>query len=155
MDWQCPLEEVKVGTGRKLYDKTFGTDQEQATKSIAVLTIGPVGNDALKAIEELEQENKCTGRIAHYDMRFLKPIDENILEEVGQNFSEVITVEDGAKNGGLGTAVMEWLNEHNHSIHVQRLALPDKFIEQGTVQQLRQLCRIDKDSIKREIEKRL
>ena len=155
MDWQCPLEEVKVGTGRKLYDKTFGTDQEKAAKSIAVLTIGPVGNDALKAIEELEQENKCTGRIAHYDMRFLKPIDENILEEVGQNFSEVITVEDGAKNGGLGTAVMEWLNEHNHSIHVQRLALPDEFIEQGTVQQLRQLCGIDKDSIKREIEERL
>ena len=155
VDWQCPLEEVKVGTGRKLYDKTFGTDQEKAAKSIAVLTIGPVGNDALKAIEELEQENKCTGRIAHYDMRFLKPIDENILEEVGQNFSEVITVEDGTKNGGLGTAVMEWLNEHNHSIHVQRLALPDEFIEQGTVQQLRQLCGIDKDSIKREIEKRL
>lgn len=90
-----------------------------------------MGHDALKAIEELEQENKCTGRIAHYDMRFLKPIDENILEEVGQNFSEVITVEDGKQERWTETAVMEWLNEHNHSIHVQRLALPDEFIEQG------------------------
>ena len=155
VDWRCPLEEVKVGTGRKLYDKTLGTEHKDCTKNIAILTIGPIGNDAQKAIEEIEQEGKYTGRIALYDMRFLKPIDENILEEVGKNFSEIITIEDGVINGGLGTTVIEWLNEHNKKIHVQRLGLPDHFIEQGTVAELRELCGFDKYSIKQEIEKRL
>ena len=155
VDWRCPLEESKVGTGRKLYDKTLGNKHKDRTKNIAILTIGPIGNDAQKAIEEIEQEGKYTGRIALYDMRFLKPIDENILEEVGKNFSEIITIEDGVINGGLGTTVIEWLNEHNKNIHVQRLGLPDHFIEQGTVAELRELCGFDKYSIKQEIEKRL
>ena len=139
VDWRCPLEEIKVGTGRKLYDKTLGNEHKDCTKNIAILTIGPIGNDAQKAIEEIEQEGKYTGRIALYDMRFLKPIDENILEEVGKNFSEIITIEDGVINGGLGTTVIEWLNEHNKNIHVQRLGLPDHFIEQGTVTELREI----------------
>ncbi len=155
VDWRCPLEEIKVGTGRKLYDKTLGNKHKDRTKNIAILTIGPIGNDAQKAIEEIEQEGKYTGRIALYDMRFLKPIDENILEELGKNFSEIITIEDGVINGGLGTTVIEWLNEHNKNIHVQRLGLPDHFIEQGTVAELRELCGFDKYSIKQEIEKRL
>ena len=155
VDWCCPLEELKVGTGRKLYDKTLGNEHKDCTKNIAILTIGPIGNDSQKAIEEIEQESKYTGRIALYDMRFLKPIDENILEEVGKNFSEIITIEDGVINGGLGTTVIEWLNEHNKKIHVQRLGLPDHFIEQGTVAELRELCGFDKYSIKQEIEKRL
>ena len=155
VDWRCPLEEIKVGTGRKLYHKTLGNEHKDCTKNIAILTIGPIGNDAQKAIEEIEQEGKYTGRIALYDMRFLKPIDENILEEVGKNFSEIITIEDGVINGGLGTTVIEWLNEHNKNIHVQRLGLPDHFIEQGTVAELRELCGFDKYSIKQEIEKRL
>lgn len=155
VDWRCPLEEIKVGTGHKLYDKTLGNEHKDCTKNIAILTIGPIGNDAQKAIEEIEQEGKYTGRIALYDMRFLKPIDENILEEVGKNFSEIITIEDGVINGGLGTTVIEWLNEHNKNIHVQRLGLPDHFIEQGTVTELRELCGFDKYSIKQEIEKRL
>lgn len=155
VDWCCPLEELKVGTGRKLYDKTLGNEHKDCTKNIAILTIGPIGNDAQKAIEEIEQEGKYTGRIALYDMRFLKPIDENILEEVGKNFSEIITIEDGVINGGLGTTVIEWLNKHNKNIHVQRLGLPDHFIEQGTVAELRELCGFDKYSIKQEIEKRL
>lgn len=155
VDWRCPLEEIKVGTGRKLYDKTLGNEHKDCTKNIAILTIGPIGNDAQKAIEEIEQEGKYTGRIALYDMRFLKPIDENILEEVGKNSSEIITIEDGVINGGLGTTVIEWLNEHNKNIHVQRLGLPDHFIEQGTVAELRELCGFDKYSIKQEIEKRL
>ena len=155
VDWRCPLEEIKVGTGRKLYDKTLGNEHKDCTKNVAILTIGPIGNDAQKAIEEIEQEGKYTVRIALYDMRFLKPIDENILEEVGKNFSEIITIEDGVINGGLGTTVIEWLNEHNKNMHVQRLGLPDHFIEQGTVAELRELCGFDKDSIKQEIEKRL
>ena len=155
VDWRCSLEEIKVGTGHKLYDKTLGNEHKDCTKNIAILTIGPIGNDAQKAIEEIEQEGKYTGRIALYDMRFLKPIDENILEEVGKNFSEIITIEDGVINGGLGTTVIEWLNEHNKNIHVQRLGLPDHFIEQGTVAELRELCGFDKYSIKQEIEKRL
>lgn len=155
VDWRCPLEEIKVGTGRKLYDKALGNEHKDCTKNIAILTIGPIGNEAQKAIEEIEQEGKYTGCIALYDMRFLKPIDENILEEVGKNFSEIITIEDGVINGGLGTTVIEWLNEHNKNIHVQRLGLPDHFIEQGTVAELRELCGFDKYSIKQEIEKRL
>ena len=152
VDWECPFEEIKVGIGRKLYDKTI---RNFAENNVAVLTIGPIGNDALSAIKEIEQEGKYKGRIAHYDMRFLKPIDESILEEVGKNFKHIITIEDGVRNGGLGTAVMEWLNDHEYFPHIQRLGIPDKFIEQGTVQQLRQICGIDKENIKQQIENKL
>ena len=152
MDWECPFEEIKVGIGRKLYDKTI---RNFAENNVAILTIGPIGNDALSSIKEIEQEGKYKGRIAHYDMRFLKPIDESILEEVGKNFKHIITIEDGVRNGGLGTAVMEWLNDHEYFPHIQRLGIPDKFIEQGTVQQLRQICGIDKENIKQQIENKL
>ena len=152
VDWECPFEEIKVGIGRKLYDKTIRNFTEN---NVAILTIGPIGNDALSSIKEIEQEGKYKGRIAHYDMRFLKPIDESILEEVGKNFKHIITIEDGVRNGGLGTAVMEWLNDHEYFPHIQRLGIPDKFIEQGTVQQLRQICGIDKENIKQQIENKL
>ena len=96
-DWRCPLEEVKVGTGRKLHE---GTD-------VAVLSIGPIGNNVTEAIEKIG--NKVS--VAHYDMRFLKPIDEQILDEVGRKFKRVITIENGVKKGGLGSAVLEWMIE--------------------------------------------
>jgi 1-deoxy-D-xylulose-5-phosphate synthase len=144
VDWKCPLSEIKVGTGRKLKD---GTD-------LAVLTIGPIGNDAALAIAEAEKEQTDKGQsfsVAHYDMRFLKPLDDNILEEVATHFKKIITIEDGVRNGGLGSAILEWMDDHHFSPEIIRMGLPDKFVEHGTVDQLHQLVGIDKDNIKREI----
>lgn len=136
-DWRCPLEEIKVGTGRKLHD---GDD-------VAVLTIGPMGNNAMRAIEQLGSE----ASVALYDMRFLKPIDENILEEVGKKFKRIITVENGAIKGGLGSAVLEWMNDHGYTPKVKRLGLPDNFVEHGTVKELQHIVGIDEDGIKKAI----
>ena len=136
-DWRCPLEEIKVGTGRKLHD---GDD-------VAVLTIGPMGNNAMRAIEQLDSE----ASVALYDMRFLKPIDENILEEVGKKFKRIITVENGAIRGGLGSAVLEWMNDHGYTPKVKRLGLPDNFVEHGTVKELQHIVGIDEDGIKKAI----
>ena len=136
-DWRCPMEEIKVGTGRKLHD---GDD-------VAVLTIGPMGNNAMRAIEQLGSE----ASVALYDMRFLKPIDENILEEVGKKFKRIITVENGAIRGGLGSAVLEWMNDHGYTPKVKRLGLPDKFIEHGTVKELQHIVGIDEEGIKKAI----
>ena len=139
-DWRCPFEEIKVGTGRKLHD---GSD-------VAVLSIGPIGNNVTRAIEQLKFENEGIS-VAHYDMRFLKPIDENILEEVGRNFKHVITVENGVIKGGLGSAVLEWMNDHGYTPRVQRLGLPDSFVEHGTVKELMHIVGIDEEGIKKAI----
>jgi len=142
-DWKCPLEEVKVGTGRKLRD---GDD-------VAILSIGPCGNDAAKAIDEINQEaqySNCKLRsIAHYDMRFLKPLDENLLHEIGKKFKRIVTLEDGVRNGGLGSAVLEWMEDHGYYPEIIRLGLPDKFVEQGTVDELKKICGIDVSGIKK------
>jgi 1-deoxy-D-xylulose-5-phosphate synthase len=84
-------------------------------------------------------------------MRFLKPLDDNILEEVATHFKKIITIEDGVRNGGLGSAILEWMDDHHFSPEIIRMGLPDKFVEHGTVDQLHQLVGIDKDNIKREI----
>jgi 1-deoxy-D-xylulose-5-phosphate synthase len=139
-DWRCPLEEIKVGTGRKLHD---GDD-------IAVLSIGPIGNNVTRAIEQLKIEDGKIS-VAHYDMRFLKPIDEEILEEVGKKFKKVITVENGARQGGLGSAVLEWMNDHGYTPKVTRLGLPDNFVEHGTVKELQHIVGIDEEGIKKAI----
>ena len=139
-EWRCPLEEIKVGTGRKLHD---GDD-------VAVLTIGPMGNNAMRAIEQLKEEN-CKLKVALYDMRFLKPIDEDILEEVGKKFKRIITVENGMIRGGLGSAVLEWMNDHGYTPKVTRLGLPDNFIEHGTVKELQHIVGIDEEGIKKAI----
>ena len=135
-DWRCPFEEIPIGKGRKLHD---GDD-------IAILSIGPMGNNVTEAMARLAQEASAPS-IAHYDMRFLKPIDEDILEEVGQKFSRIITVENGAKKGGLGSAVLEWMNDHNYQPKVVRLGLPDSFVEHGTVAELQHIVGIDADGI--------
>ena len=135
-DWRCPFEEIKVGTGRKMQD---GSD-------VAVLSIGPMGNNVTKAIEILKQQGSSVS-VAHYDMRFLKPIDEIILEEVGRKFKRVITVENGARQGGLGSAVLEWMNDHDYAPKVIRLGLPDRFVEHGTVEELQKIAGIDEKSI--------
>ena len=157
VDWRNPMEEIKTGTGRKLKD---GDD-------IAVLTIGPIGNDAAKAIAELEAEYKeqCAASdeskeqcedcsegkplsIAHYDMRFLKPLDNSLLEEVGKKFKHIVTIEDGVRNGGMGSAVLEWMSDHGYQPTITRMGLPDDFVEHGTVNQLREIVHLDNNSIK-------
>ena len=145
-DWECPLKEIEVGTGRRLHD---GWD-------VAVLSIGPIGNDVEKAIKLIESaesprtEDHCPS-ISHYDMRFLKPLDDKLLEEVASRFSRIITIEDGVRNGGLGSAVTEWMSDHGYTPQITRMGMPDHFVEQGTVQQLREICGIDLESIKKEL----
>lgn len=130
-DWKCPLEAVEVGTGRKLRDG----------KQTAVISIGPIGNDVELAITQSEEE------VAHYDLRFLKPLDEELLHEVGKRFKHIITIEDGTRNGGMGSAVLEWLSDHGYTPTVKRMGMPDAFVEHGTIAELKRICNMDIDSI--------
>lgn len=143
VDWRCPLEEIEVGTSRKLRD---GDD-------VAVLTIGPIGNDVERIITDICNTTSPTSTpsIAHYDMRFLKPLDENVLHEVGRKFKRIITIEDGVRNGGMGSAVMEWINDHGYQPTITRIGLPDNFVEHGTIDELRQIVGMDDETIKKEI----
>lgn len=134
-DWRKPMQPVVVGTGRSMKQ---GTD-------VAVLSIGPIGNIAIEAIADWEKSSGHSASL--YDMRFLKPLDENILEHVANCFDRVITIENGCLEGGLGSAVLEYMSDHNHNVHVIRLGLPDCFVEHGNVQQLMRKCGIDKDSV--------
>ena len=143
-DWHCPLEEVKVGTGRKLRD---GDD-------IAVLSVGPVGNNVVKAVEMMENDGDGIS-VAHYDMRFVKPLDENLLKEVAAKFKHVITVEDGVREGGFGSAVIEWMEDNGQHLDIVRLGLPDHFVEHGTVAQLQSIVGIDAEGIRRTIKETL
>ena len=142
LNWRCPFEEIKVGTGRKMRD---GTD-------VAVLSIGPIGNNVTEAITQLSTLNSKLS-VAHYDMRFLKPLDETILEEVGKKFKHIITVENGVKSGGLGSAVLEWMNDHGYTPRITRLGMPDdRFVEHGTVDELQHIVGLDAASIRKAIE---
>ena len=141
--WSCPFEEIEVGTGRKLHDG----------KELAVITIGPIGNDVETVIKQIETDNSnSVGKIAHYDLRFLKPLDGHLLTEVGERFKKVITVEDGVRNGGMGSAVLEWMADKGYTPMVVRLGLPDKFVEHGTVEEERRVCGIDNESLRKDIE---
>lgn len=135
IDWKCQLEEIEVGTGRRIREG----------ESIAILSIGPIGNIVEEAIEETNLN------IAHYDMRFLKPLDSKILQEVGEQFKTIVTVEDGAREGGMGSAVLEWMADNGYTPRIVRLGLSDKFVEHGTVEQLYEACGINKDAIKKVI----
>lgn len=146
VDWQCPLDEVTVGTGRVIRE---GSD-------VAVITIGPMGYDVESAIRQIEDEDpNHKNRVAHYDLRFLKPLDDRLLDEIGSRFRRVITVEDGVRNGGMGSAVLEWMSDHGYHPDVVRLGLPDCFVEHGTVAQLREKWGLDVPSIKKTIEESL
>ncbi len=137
VDWRCPLEEVPVGRGRKLRDGN----------KMAVVTIGPIGLEAAKAIEMSGAD------AAHYDLRFLKPLDDNLLDEIGRRFDTIVTVEDGVRDGGMGSAVLEWMADHGYNPHITRLGLPtDHFVEHGTVKQLRDLCGISAEKIAEALE---
>lgn len=130
-DWRCEMQQIEVGRGRKIVNG----------QKVAVLTIGPIGADAVEVARE------CGA--AHYDMRFLKPIDEDILREVAEGYERIVTIEDGARNGGLGSAVCEWLQDNGYQVPVTRLGLPDAFVEHGTVAQLREIVGLDKESIRK------
>ena len=135
MDWKCPLEEIEIGKGRKLKDG----------KDIAIITIGPIGNAATKAIARAEKEKQLS--IAHYDLRFLKPLDEEMLHEVGKKFKRVITIEDGVIKGGMGSAVLEFMADNGYTPRIERMGIPDEFIEHGTPKELYKLCGIDEEAI--------
>lgn len=137
-DWRCTLEEIPVGKGRKLTDGN----------EVAVLSLGPIGNVVAKVVQELKGAGKF---VAHYDMRFLKPIDEDILQEVGKKFHRIVTIEDGVVQGGLGSAVIEYMADHNLHPQVVRLGLPDHFIEHGTPEELYHLVGLDSEAIKKAI----
>lgn len=137
-DWRSPFEEITVGTGRCL---RAGTD-------VAVITLGPIGNDVAKLLDEMQG----TKQVAHYDLRFVKPLDENLLQDIGRKFNKIITIEDGVRNGGMGSAVLEWMSDHSFRPQIVRMGLPDAFVEHGSVAQLRKLVGLDADSIRKEIE---
>jgi 1-deoxy-D-xylulose-5-phosphate synthase len=133
-EWKTPLSSLEIGRGRKLRD---GSD-------IAILSIGHIGNYALEACSILSKKGI---EAAHYDMRFLKPLDETLLEEVFARHTRLITLEDGTIIGGLGSAVLEFMAGHHHQADVVRLGVPDRFIEQGTPTELHKECGYDVESI--------
>jgi 1-deoxy-D-xylulose-5-phosphate synthase len=134
VDWHNEMHELPVGKGRKL------ADGDKA----AVLSIGHVGNDVAKAVAKLKQDGVD---VAHYDMIFLKPIDEEILNEVCSKYDKIVTVEDGTIVGGLGTAVAEWIADHGCNARLVRIGINDDFVAQGTLEDLHKYCGMDVDSI--------
>lgn len=132
--WRTGFRELKPGEGRLIRD---GED-------VAVLSIGPVGNIVVRACVELEKEGISAG---HYDMRFLKPLDEILLHNVMKRYSKILTVEDGTIVGGLGSAVLEFISEHNYGARVRRLGIPDRFVGQGSQEELHKECGFDEKGI--------
>lgn len=130
-DWHCPLTEINVGTGHCL----------RQGDRVAIVSIGPIGNNATKAIAQSGLN------VGHYDLRFLKPLDDALLHDICQHYERLITLEDGCVQGGMGSAVLEWMNDHGYALPVTRMGIPDEFIEHGTVDELQHICHIDVDSI--------
>lgn len=131
-DWHTPFEELEIGKGRCLIEG----------EKIAILSIGAIGVNANEVILDM-----FNGLVALYDMRFIKPLDEELLHQIFQKFSKIITLEDGCITGGLGSAVLEFMSDHHYHAQVKRLGIPDLFIEHGTQQQLYSLCGYDKKGI--------
>ncbi len=134
-DWRTPLKVLPIGKGRKLRDG----------KDVAVLSIGPIGNEVEKAIDKIDAEGVLS--VAHYDMIYLKPLDEELLHEIGRNFRRIVTVENGVIKGGFGSAVLEFMADNGYAPQVQRIGVPDRFIAQGTIPELYKLCGMDAESI--------
>ncbi|MDR3250065.1 MAG: 1-deoxy-D-xylulose-5-phosphate synthase [Tannerella sp.] len=137
-DWQQPFRIMPVGKGVKL----------RAGSDIAVLSIGPIGNEVRKAIDMIEEGGKS---VAHYDMIYLKPVDEEILHDAGRNYKKIITVENGVRTGGLGSAVAEFMTENGYTPRIRRIGIPDRFIEHGSVSELYKICGMDAESIYNEL----
>ena len=135
-NWQTPMKPLPIGKGRQISDG----------KDMAILSIGHIGNEVIKAQEQLTKDNISA---AHYDLRFLKPVDEELLHEVFKKHKKILTVEDGTITGGLGSAVLEFMADHGYHAQVIRLGVPDRFIEQGTVAELHKECGFDAEGIAR------
>ncbi|MCD8194397.1 MAG: 1-deoxy-D-xylulose-5-phosphate synthase [Tannerellaceae bacterium] len=131
-EWRTPMEILPVGKGKKLKDG----------KDIAVLSIGPIGNEVIKAIALVNDIS-----VAHYDMIYLKPLDVELLKEIGETFDKVVTVENGVIQGGFGSAVLEFMADHGYTPQVRRIGVPDQYIEHGTIPELYKLCGLDAESI--------
>ena len=138
VNWKTPFQKIEIGKGRKLKDG----------KDIAILSLGHPGNFATSAIKKLEEENIM---IAHYDLRFAKPLDESLLHEVFSKYKKVITIEDGCLMGGVGSAILEFMADHNYSAHVKRLGIPDRFIEHGEPIELYEECGFSAEQIYSEL----
>ncbi|HVT86314.1 MAG TPA: 1-deoxy-D-xylulose-5-phosphate synthase [Chitinophagaceae bacterium] len=134
-EWRTEMKEIKIGSGRKLKD---GDD-------IAILSFGHPGNFAAAAIRDLKNDGLNP---AHYDIRFVKPIDEELLHEVFNKFNKIITVEDGTVKGGFGSAILEFMNDNNYNAEIKILGIPDKIIEHGTPKELHHECHYDSEAIK-------
>src|ERR1019366_8741832 len=134
LDWKKPFQKITIGKGNRI----------QNGEDIAILTIGHIGNYAITACKKLEEKGIS---VAHYDMRFLKPIDEELLHEVFSKHRKVITVEDGCIIGGMGSAVIEFMSDNNYNAQIKRLGIPDKYIEHGEQIELHIECGFDAESI--------
>lgn len=134
-NWKCTLEAIPVGKGRKL----------KAGKDIALLSLGPIGHAASQAIAAVEAQSDKS--IAHYDLRFLKPLDEEMLHEIGKHFTKIVTIEDGVLKGGMGSAILEFMSDHGYSPVIRRIGLPDQFVQHGNINELHKLCGLDADNI--------
>lgn len=135
VDWNKPMKALPIGKGECLKEG----------KDIAVLTLGNMSNSAQKAIEQIETEQKIS--IANYDLRFLKPLDEEMLHEIGKKFKQIVTIEDGVIKGGFGSAVLEFMADNEYNIHVKRLGIPDCFVEHGTPEELYNMLGLDVEGI--------
>ena len=143
-EWRCPLEAIEIGEGRLVSEAKASGTQKADT---AILSLGPIGNMAQEAISLLAQQTPKVALPAHYDMRFLKPLDASIMKEVAEKYDHIITIEDGALNGGFGSAVLEWLADNGYGKRVTRLGIPDRFVEHGKPSELYRLVGMDTDAI--------
>lgn len=138
VDWRKPMEVLPIGKGRCL----------KKGNQLAVISIGPIGNKVADAIELLDDDKE---KVAHYDLRFVKPLDTDLLNEIGDNFSKIITVEDGVLNGGVGSEILEFMSEKHYQIQVERMGIPDQFVEHGTPNELYEMLGLDAKSIYKKI----
>jgi 1-deoxy-D-xylulose-5-phosphate synthase len=134
-EWRTPFQEIKIGTGRKIRE---GDD-------LAILTLGHVGNYAVEACEKLAAAGLS---VAHYDMRFVKPLDTELLHEVFSMHKKIVTVEDGALQGGFGSAILEFMVDHGYQAEVRRLGIPDRVVEHGEQMELHHECGFDPEGIR-------
>jgi len=141
IDWHQPWQELPVGKGECLKEG----------KDLAVITIGTMATHAEKAINIIENESNVT--IAHYDARFVKPLDEELLHQIGKTFKHVVTVEDGVTEGGFGSAVLEFMADNNYQVDITRLGIPDSFIEHGTPEELYAKLNLNAEGLKNSFEK--
>ena len=136
--WRTPFEEIKVGTGRKLSE---GED-------LALLTLGHIGNYAVEVCNKLAKQGILIG---HYDLRFAKPLDEEMLHQVFKKYRKIITVEDGCLQGGVGSAVLEFMADHQYNAEVKRLGIPDRIVEHGEQLELHRETGFDPDAIEQTV----